>query len=57
MTVGLEAMCADPQFQADARRIELDPKCYLKEGARAITERSSRAPAEAVKALEALIRK
>jgi len=55
MTAGLEAMCADPQFQSDIRRIELDPKCYLRQEARAITEASSRAPAEAVKALKALL--
>jgi hypothetical protein len=57
MNIGLEKMCADRQFQADLRRIELDPKCYLKDEARAITERSSKAPPEAVKALEAVIRK
>lgn len=57
MTAGLERMCADPQYQADVRRIELDPKCYLREEARAITERSSKAPPEAVKALEALLKK
>jgi tripartite-type tricarboxylate transporter receptor subunit TctC len=55
MTDGLEKACADPQFQADMRRIELDPKCYLREEARIITERSSTAPAEAVNALKLLI--
>ena len=44
MTTGLELVCADPQYQADIRRIELDPKCYLREEARAITAASSRAP-------------
>jgi tripartite-type tricarboxylate transporter receptor subunit TctC len=57
MTAGLELMCKDPQFQADIRKIELDPKCYLKEAARAITRRSSTAPAEAVKALKALLQR
>ncbi|MGH6768180.1 MAG: hypothetical protein ACRECO_04060 [Xanthobacteraceae bacterium] len=57
MNVGLEKMCADPQFQADVRRIQLDPKCYLKAEARSITQRSSTAPAEAVNALKALIKR
>jgi tripartite-type tricarboxylate transporter receptor subunit TctC len=57
MNIGLEKMCADSQFQADIRRIELDPKCYLKEDARAITERSAHAPADAVKALKALLKR
>jgi putative tricarboxylic transport membrane protein len=57
MNIGLEKMCADSQFKADVRRIQLDPKCYLKDEARAITERSSKAPPEAVKALKALLRK
>ena len=55
LNTGLENMCADLQFQADIRRIELDPKCYLKEEARIITQRSSTAPPEAVKVLKALV--
>jgi tripartite-type tricarboxylate transporter receptor subunit TctC len=55
MTAGLELMCADPQFQSDTRRIELDPKCYLREEARAITAASSKAPPEAVNALKTLL--
>jgi tripartite-type tricarboxylate transporter receptor subunit TctC len=57
MNVGLEKMCADGQFQSDIRRIELNPKCYLKDEAKAITKRSSTAPAEAVNALKALIKR
>jgi tripartite-type tricarboxylate transporter receptor subunit TctC len=57
ITAGLEKMCADAQFQADIRRIELDPRCYLRQEARAITERSSTAPPEAVKALKALLKR
>ncbi len=55
MTAGLELVCADPQFQSDIRRIELDPKCYLREEARAITAASSKAPPEAVNALKTLL--
>jgi tripartite-type tricarboxylate transporter receptor subunit TctC len=57
MNLGFEGMCADAQFKADVRRIELDPRCYLGQEARAITERSSTAPAEAVKALKALLKR
>jgi tripartite-type tricarboxylate transporter receptor subunit TctC len=57
MTAGLEKVCADSAYQDHVRKIELDPKCYLKEEARAITERSSKAPAEAVNALKALLKR
>jgi tripartite-type tricarboxylate transporter receptor subunit TctC len=55
MTTGLERMCADPQYQADVKKLELDPTCYLREEARKVTELSSRAPPDAVKALQALL--
>lgn len=57
MTAGLEKTCADPQFQSDVQRIEIDPKCYLKEEAKVITRRSATAPPAAIKALEALLRR
>lgn len=57
MTLGLEAICADPEYQAEVRRIDIDPKCYLKDEARAITARAAAAPPGAVTALEALLQK
>jgi tripartite-type tricarboxylate transporter receptor subunit TctC len=55
MTAALEAVCADPQYQSDVQKIEVDKKCYLKDEAKAITERSMSATPEAVKALSALL--
>jgi len=57
MTNGLEAMCADPQYQADIVKIQLDPKCYLGQEARAITQASMKAPPDAVEALKALLKR
>jgi tripartite-type tricarboxylate transporter receptor subunit TctC len=55
MTAGLEAMCADPQYQLDVEKIEVDKTCYLRGEAKAITERSASGSPEAVKALSALL--
>lgn len=57
MSTGLERMCADPQYQIDVQKIEIDKKCYLRDDARAITERSATAPPAAVKALESLLKR
>lgn len=55
MTKGFEQMCRDAAFIADYKRLDLDPTCYLREDAKRITERSSKAPPEAVKALKAIL--
>lgn len=55
ITIGLEGMCRDSAFISDYKRLDLDPTCYLREDAKRITERSSKAPPEAVKALKAIL--
>jgi tripartite-type tricarboxylate transporter receptor subunit TctC len=57
MTAALERTCADPQYQIDVQKIEIDKKCYLRAEARAITERSASAPPESVRALEAILKR
>ncbi|MCC6887228.1 MAG: hypothetical protein IT536_01615 [Hyphomicrobiales bacterium] len=57
MTIALERTCADPQYQADVKKIDIDKVCYLREEARAITRRSASAPPEAMAALEALLKR
>lgn len=55
ISIGLEKMCKDPAFMADYKRLELDPTCFLGEDAKRVTQRSSQAPPEAVKALKAIL--
>ncbi len=55
MTKGFEQMCRDSSFIADYKKLDIDPTCYLREDAKRITERSSKAPAEAVNALKAIL--
>jgi tripartite-type tricarboxylate transporter receptor subunit TctC len=57
MTIALERTCADPQYQKDVQKIEIDKTCYLGQEARAITKRSATAPPDAVKALQALLKR
>jgi hypothetical protein len=57
ITDGFEKMCRDTAFIADYKRLDIDPTCYLRDDAKRITERSSTAPPEAVKALKAILPK
>ena len=57
MNIGFEAICADPKFHADLAKIKRSPKCYLKKEAKAITERSAKAPADVVAKLKTLLPK
>jgi tripartite-type tricarboxylate transporter receptor subunit TctC len=56
LNVAFEATCKDEKFIEELDRSELSSKCYLKDEARAISERSAYAPPEAVKVLEELLK-
>jgi len=53
---GFETACEDKKMLDEFRKAELNTKCYLKDEAKFITERSSQALPEAVKVLEDLIK-
>jgi tripartite-type tricarboxylate transporter receptor subunit TctC len=54
LRAGFEAMCKDEQFIADQVKLNMDPKCYLGDEAKLITERSSKGDPKAVEALNAI---
>lgn len=56
LNVAFEATCKDEKFVEELERAELSSKCYLKDEARAISERSAYAPPEAIKVLEELLK-
>ena len=56
LNIGFEAACQDKKMLVEFQNSELNTRCYLKEDAKFITERSSQALPEAVKILEDLIK-